>query len=82
MVKITFKSPTQSQPFTLEIDPNAIGTVLKLKERVGQHTNDPAANIKLIHKGISLFYSRKNIKRLNISQDTWTSLRRYYACCY
>jgi hypothetical protein len=61
MVKITFKSPTQSQPFTLEIDPNAIGTVLKLKERVGQHTNDPAANIKLIHKGIYLYFIKGKI---------------------
>lgn len=51
MVKITFKSPTQSQPFTLEIDPNSIGSVLNLKKRVGQHTGDPAENIKLIHKG-------------------------------
>jgi hypothetical protein len=31
MVKITFKSPTQSQPFTLDIDPASIGSVLKLK---------------------------------------------------
>lgn len=31
MVKITFKSPTQSQPFTLEIDPEAIGKVINLK---------------------------------------------------
>lgn len=35
MVKITFKSPTQQQPFTLDIDVNAIGSVLKLKEKVG-----------------------------------------------
>lgn len=31
MVKITFKSPNQSQPFTLEIDPATIGSVAKLK---------------------------------------------------
>lgn len=31
MVKITFKSPTQSQPFSLDVDPNAIGTVYNLK---------------------------------------------------
>lgn len=51
MVKITFKSPTQSQPFTLEIEPDQIGSVLNLKEKVGAHTGDPATNIKLIHKG-------------------------------
>jgi len=51
MVKITFKSPTQAQPFTLDVDVNAVGSVLKLKEQVGAHTNDPVANIKLIHKG-------------------------------
>lgn len=52
MVKITFKSPTQAQPFTLDVNVNTIGSVLKLKEQVGAHTGDPAANIKLIHKGI------------------------------
>ncbi len=51
MVKITFKSPTQSEPFTLDIDLSTVTTVIKLKEEVGKKTNDPAANIKLIHKG-------------------------------
>lgn len=51
MVKITFKSPSHPQPFTLDIDTATVVSILNLKERVGQHTNDPAANIKLIHKG-------------------------------
>jgi hypothetical protein len=51
MVKITFKSPTQTEPFTLDIDLSTVTTVIKLKEEVGKKTNDPAANIKLIHKG-------------------------------
>lgn len=54
MVKITFKSPSHPQPFSLDVDVGTIGTILNLKERVGQHTNDPAANIKLIHKGTLL----------------------------
>lgn len=55
MVKITFKSPSHPQPFTLDIDIATILSIQNLKERVGQHTNDPAANIKLIHKGMFLF---------------------------
>lgn len=65
MVKITFKSPSHSQPFSLDIDITTIGTVLNLKEKVGQHTNDPATNIKLIHKGtfsiIKVKYSRMKL---------------------
>lgn len=60
MVKITFKSPTQSQPFELDIDPKAIGTVLNLKKKVGERTNDPVENIKLIHKGTHLIKVREN----------------------
>lgn len=52
MVKITFKSPSQQQPFTLEIDPDTIGNVENLKIKVGEHTGDTINNIKLIHKGI------------------------------
>lgn len=31
MVKITFKSPSQTQPFTLDIDPKVVLTVGMLK---------------------------------------------------
>lgn len=31
MVKITFKSPAQTQPFTLDIDPSQVKTVAMLK---------------------------------------------------
>ena len=53
MVKITFKSPSQQQPFTLEVDPDQIGTVENLKMKVGEHTGDSPLNIKLIYKGTS-----------------------------
>lgn len=59
MVKITFKSPTQSDPFTLDIDINSTGTIQALKQKVGQHTGDPVANIKLIHKGTSEIIKEK-----------------------
>ena len=51
MVKITIKTPSTQQPFTLDIDPEVVTTVLQLKEKVGGHTGDSSANIKLIHKG-------------------------------
>jgi hypothetical protein len=52
MVKITFKNPSQSQPFSLEIDPDSIGSVENLKQKISEKTNDSPLNMKLIHKGI------------------------------
>ena len=52
MVKITFKNPSQSQPFSLEIDPDTIGSVENLKQKISEKTNDSPLNMKLIHKGI------------------------------
>ena len=52
MVKITFKSPSQTQPFTLDINLGEVASVWELKQKVGAFTKDPAINIKLIHKGI------------------------------
>ena len=66
MVKITFKSPSQQQPFSLDIDPDTIGTVGDLKNRVGDHTGDPAINIKLIHKG-KILKDEQTVSSLGLS---------------
>ena len=58
MVKITFKSPAQTQPFTLDIDPTQVQTVGALKQKVGANTGDSVSNIKLIHKGIIYIHDR------------------------
>ena len=63
MVKITFKSPSQQQPFTLEFDPDTIGTVENLKMKVGEHTGDSPLNIKLIYKG-TFFTTQEKYSRM------------------
>ena len=66
MVKITFKSPSVQQPFTLDIDPDTVGTVGNLKNKVGDHTGDQAINIKLIHKG-KILKDEQTISSLGLS---------------